>query len=175
VPYIVTAIDAGKAIKFGAKALATYATDAEFLFSQATWTAAGTGESTTYSANIQFNTSELIAKIRTSAYLDCKAEFTILNSSNENELLTQCTFRIWKDVITGSEGIPTTEYLVISQVVDDTGAQIVKIVNAAGVLVGVFKNGAPYTFIQSTGFWYGLTATIQDGQPVPAFSTGETF
>ena len=46
VPYIVTAIDAGKSIKFGAKASATYATDTEFLFSQAAWTEAGTGAPT---------------------------------------------------------------------------------------------------------------------------------
>lgn len=175
VPYVVTAIDSGKSIKFGAKALATYTTDAGFLFSQSTWTEAGSGENTTYSANITLNTSELIAAMGSNPYLDCKAEFTILNASNENELSTQFTIRILADVITGSEGVPTSEYQVIAQGVDDTGAQIVRIVNADNVLIGVFKNGTPYTFIQSTGLWYGLTATIQDGIPVPAFSAGEAF
>lgn len=173
VPYVVTAIDAGKSIKFGAKALATYATDGEFLFSQATWTAAGTGENTTYSANIQLNTSELIAAISTASYLDCKAEFAILNASNENELSTQFTMRIYKDVITGSEGVPTSEYQVVAQYTDDNGVQAVRLVNASGVAVGLFKNGAPYVFIQSTGLWYPLTGIIQDGIPVPAFGAGE--
>jgi hypothetical protein len=176
VPYIVTSIGAGKAIKFGAKALATYATDTSFLFSQATWTESGTGETTTYTANIPLNTSELIAAIGTSSYLDCKAEFTILDiSGNTHELSTQFAMRIYPDVITGSEGLATNEYIPIVQAADDTGAQIVRIVNADGVLVGVFKNGAPYVYIQSTALWYPLTGIIQDGIPVPAFGAGETF
>jgi hypothetical protein len=175
VPYVVTAIDAGKSIKFGAKALATYATDAEFLFSQATWTAAGSGTTTTYTANINLNTAELIAAIGTAAYLDCKAEFTILNASNENELSTQVTFRILKDVVTGSEGVPTSEFQVIAQYTDESNVQSVRIVNAAGVAVGLFKNGAPYVFIQSTGLWYPLTGVIQDGIPVPALGAGESI
>lgn len=174
VPYQVTALAGDQAVKFGGKALATFATDAEFLFSQGTWTLTGTGESSVYSANVTLNTSELIAAMGTASYLDCKVEFTILHDAN-HELSTQCTWRIYKDVITGSEGVPTSEFSVIQQVLDDTGAQCVKIVNAAGVLVGVFKNGSPYTYISSTGFWYPLTGTIQDGIPVPAFGAGETF
>ncbi|MCG2681187.1 MAG: hypothetical protein L6455_14655 [Kiritimatiellae bacterium] len=176
VPYIVTAIDAGSAIKFGAKALATYATDADFLFNQATWVAAVSGTSTTYTADIPLNTAELIAAMGTAPYLDCKVEFTIYNTALfTNALSTQLTFRIYKDVITGSEGVPTSTYPVVSQILDDTGAQIVKVINANGVLVGVFKNGAPYVFILSTGLWYPLTGIIQDGIPVPAFGAGETF
>jgi hypothetical protein len=173
VPYVVTAIDAGKSIKFGAKALATYATDTEFLFSQATWTEAGTGESTTYTANIEFNTSELIAAIGSESYLDCKAEFTILNGSNENELSTQFTIRVLKDVVTGSEGVPTSQYPVIAQYTDDNGVQAVRLINAAGTCVGLFKNGAPYVFILSTGLWYPITGIIKDGIHVPAFGAGE--
>lgn len=175
VPYVATAIDAGKSIKFGAKALATYATDKEFLFSQATWVQSGTGASTIYSADINLNASELIAKMGNSESLSCKCEFTILNGSNQNELSTQFAWTIYKDVITGSEGVPSYEYPVIQQAIDDAGAQIVRIVNAEGVLVGIFKDGAPYTFILSTGLWYPLTGTIKDGIPVPAFGAGESF
>ena len=175
VPYIVTAIEAGKAIKFGAKALATYATDQDFLFSQGTWTQTGTGEDTIYSANISLNTANLIAAMGTANSLECKAEFTILNSSNENELSTQVTFLILKDVITGSEGVPSSEYQVIAQTTDDSGAQIVRIIDGNGTLVGVYKNGAPYLFISETGLWYPLTGIIQDGIPVPGFGAGETF
>jgi len=175
VPYVVTAIDAGKSIKFGAKASASYATDTEFLFSQATWTAAGSGTTTTYSANIPLNTAALIAKMGTATSLDCKAEFTILNATNGNELSTQVTFRIIRDVISGDEGVPSSEYDVIAQYIDDSGVASVRLVNSDGVAVGLFKNGAPYVFILSTGLWYPLTGTIQDGIPVPAFGAGEAI
>jgi len=175
VPYIVTAIDAGKSIKFGAKASASYATDTEFLFSQATWTAAGSGITTTYSANIPLNTAALIAKMGTATSLDCKAEFTILNATNGNELSTQVTFRIIRDVISGDEGVPSSEYDVIAQYIDDSGVASVRIVNSDGVAVGLFKNGAPYVFILSTGLWYPLTGTVVDGVPVPAFGAGENI
>lgn len=173
VPYIVTALDAGKSIKFGAKALTTYATDTDFLFSQATWTAAGAGETTTYTADIELNTAELIAAIGSEAYLDCKGEFTIQNASNENELSTQCTFRIYPDVISGNEGVPSTQYQIIAQYTDDNNVPSVRIVNAEGIAVCLFKNGSPYIFIQSTGLWYPLTGTIVDGIPVPAFGAGD--
>lgn len=173
VPYVVTAIDAGSSIKFGAKALSTYATDANFLFSQATWTEAGTGESTTYTADIPLNTAELIAAIGDSEYLDCKAEFTIENALSEHELSTQFTMRIYPDVIKGTEGVPSTQYQVISQYTDDNGVAAVRIVNAEGVAVGLFKQGAPYVFITETGLWYPLTGIIQDGIPTPAFGAGE--
>lgn len=172
-PYVVTAIDAGSAIKFGAKALATYATDPDFLFSQGTWTAAGTGEDTTYTADITLNTAELIAAIGTSSYLDCKAEFTILNVGNDNELSTQFTMRIYKDVITGSEGVPTTEYQVIAQYTDDNGVQAVRIVDANGVAVGLFKNGSPYIFCLATGLWYPVSIAIVDGIATLAPGAGE--
>lgn len=173
VPYVATAIDAGSSIKFGAKALATYSTDANFLFSQATWVASGSGATTIYSADIQLNTAELIAAIGTSEYLDCKAEFTIENSLSEHELSTQFTMRIYPDVIQGTEGVPSTQYQVISQYTDDNGVAAVRIVNAEGVAVGLFKQGAPYVYISETGLWYPLTGIIQDGQPTPAFGAGE--
>lgn len=102
VPYIVTAVDAGKVVHFGAKALATYATAANFLFSQATWTETGAGETTIYSASIPLNTAALISAIVGLPYLDCKAEFAIWNGA-QDELSTQVTFRIWPDVIQGTE------------------------------------------------------------------------
>jgi len=173
VPYVVTAIDADKSIKFGAKALATYITDTDFLFSQATWTEVGSGTNTTYTADIELNTAELIAAIGSSSYLDCQAEFTIQNASNKNELSTQTTFRIYPDVIKGTEGVPTTEYQVIAQYTDDNNVAAVRIVNAEGVAVSLFKNGSPYVFIQSTGLWYPLTGTIVNDIPVPAFGAGE--
>ena len=173
VPYIVTAIDAGKSIKFGAKASASYATDTEFLFSQATWTAAGSGITTTYSANIPLNTAALIAKMGTATSLDCKAEFTILNATNGNELSTQVTFRIIRDVISGDEGVPSSEYDVVAQYTSDLGVGSVRLVNSDGVAVGVFRNGCPYVFETTTALWYPLTATLQDGIVIPAFGAGE--
>jgi len=173
VPYIVTAIDAGSAIKFGAKALATYATDANFLFSQATWTKTGTGESTIYSANIQLNTAELITAIGTSDYIDCKAEFTILNGSNENELSTQFTLRIYKDVIQGSEGVPSSQFASIAQYTDDNGVQGVRLVDADGVVAGICKKGCFYPFCASTGLYYPLSIIIQDTVPTISIGAGE--
>lgn len=102
VPYIVTAVDAGKVVHFGAKELATYATDANFLFEQDTWVETGTGETTIYSASIPLNTAALISAMTGLAYLDCKAEFAIWNGA-QDELSTQVTFRIWPDVIQGTE------------------------------------------------------------------------
>lgn len=172
-PYVVTAIDAGKTIKFGAKALASYQTDTDFLFSEAVWTEAGSGTSTTYSADISLNTAALIAALGTSAYLDCKIEFTIQNSSNENELSTQSIFRIYPDVIKGTEGVPSTEYQVIAQYTSDLGVASVRLVNASGEAVAIFRNGCPYVYETTTAKWYPLTATLQNGIIIPAFGAGE--
>ena len=175
VPYVVTAIDAGKSIKFGAKASATYAADTEFLFSQATWTAAGSGTTTTYSANIPLNTAALIAKMGTATSLDCKAEFTILNATNGNELSTQVTFRIIRDVISGDEGVPSSEYDVIAQYTDDSSVQAVRIVDADGVAAGLFKKGSTYNFCLETGLWYPDIISIVDGIPVKSLGAGEAL
>lgn len=175
VPYVVTAIDAGSSIIFGAKALATYATDANFLFNQAVWTAAGSGTTTTYSADIPLNTAALIDAMGTASYLDCKAEFTIVNSSNEHELSTQLTWRILKDVIVGSEGVPASEYTVISQYTDDNNVAAVRIVNGNGVCMALFKNGCLYSFCRDDGLWYPDVVRIIDGVAVKTLGAGEAI
>lgn len=175
VPYVVTAIDAGKSIKFGAKALATYMTDTEFLFSQATWTQSGSGVNTIYSANLSLNTAALIAALSTSAYLDCKAEFTILNGSNENELSTQFTMRICPDVIKNTEGVPSTEFPVIAQYLDDNNLQAVRIVDAEGVVAAICKKGSLYPFCATTGLYYPVSIIIQDGIPTLSIGAGENL
>lgn len=173
-PWVAGAVDAGRSILFGAKTLSGYATETTFLFSQATWTASGSSTSTIYSADINLNTEALINALGSASYLDCKVEFTLLNGAN-HELSTQVTWRISPDVISGSEGISAAAYLPIAQAIDENGNQIVRIVDGSGTLVGVWKNGAPYTYIASTGLWYPLTASIVDNVPVPAFGAGENF
>jgi hypothetical protein len=170
-PFGVTSLAGGESVKFGAKAAVT---DADFLFSQATWVAQGAGDTQAYVADISLNTAELIAAIADADFLDVIAEWTIQNTSNENLDTTQVTFRIFPDVIKGTEGVPTSQFPVIQQYTDDSGTPAVRIVNAEGTVVGVFKNGIPYTFILSTGLWYPLLGSIVDGIPVLALGAGES-
>jgi len=173
-PWIAGAVDAGRSILFGAKTLSGYATETTFLFSQATWTASGSGSSTIYSAEINLNTEALIAAIGTASYLDCKVEFTLLNGAN-HELSTQCTWRIVRDVISGSEGISAAAYLPIAQALDENGNRIVRIVDGAGTLVGVKKNGCDYNYCADDGKWYPTVIKIVDGVAVHSLGAGENF
>lgn len=173
--WVVTSVTAGLSIKFGAKALATYATDTSFLFSAATWTEAGTGTSTTYSADISLNTAELITAIGSATYLDCKAEFTLQDVSGLHKNTTQATFRIYRDVIIGTEGTPTSQYAMVVQYLDGNGVQCVRLVNADGGAVAVFKRGSPYIYCAETGLWYPATVTIQDNVPVLGLGDGEAM
>jgi len=172
VPYVVTSIAASSSIKFGAKSLAGFTTEEDFLFNQATWVKAGSGETTTYTANIPLNTAELIAKLGTSDFLDCKAEFTIQTVGNENELSTQVTFRIYPDVIKGTEGVATSTYPVIAQYTDDESVPAVRIVDATGTAVWIGKQGSGYTFCLETGLWYPDIITIVDGEPIKSLGAG---
>jgi hypothetical protein len=172
VPFAVTAIEATQTISFGAKEAYT---DTSFLFSSNSWTPSGSGDSQKYTGEISLNTAELIEKIGTSDYLDVVAEFTILNADNSNVLTTQFDVRVTQDVISGSEGTPTTQYPVIAQYTTDGGEQAVRLVDGNGVSVGYFKNGAPYVYIAETGLWYPLTGAIIDGKPSPAFGAGEVL
>lgn len=172
VPFFVSDIEAEESIAFGAKADYNETT---FLFSQATWTAQGSGESRYYSADISLNTAELIAAVGTDDFLDIIGEFTVVRADNSNALTTQFNIRVTQDIISGSEGVPTSEYPVVAQYIDDSGTPAVRLVNSEGVAVCLFKNGSPYVFISETGLWYPLTGKIQDGQPTPAFGAGEVI
>lgn len=169
-PFAVTALGSGESIQFGAKEATT---DDDFLFSEATWTPTGSGTTQRYVADVSLNTAALIAALGTLAYLDVTAEFTIVNTSNENLNTTQVTFRIYPDVIAGSEGVPASQYPVIAQYTDDNSVLAVRIVNSNGEAMGLFKNGAVYIFIASTGLWYPVTGSIVDGIPVIALGAGE--
>jgi len=172
-PYAVTALEATQSIKFGAKAAAS---DTEFLFSEATWTDNGSAlPDTRYTADVSLNTAALIAALGSLSSLVVIGEFTIQNADNSNELTTQFNITIKPDIIKGTEGVPTTEYNVVAQYMDDNGVAAVRLVNSNGVAVGLFKNGTPYVFILSTGLWYPLTGTIIGGVPVPAFGAGENI
>lgn len=173
--WTVNAIEAGTSIKFGAKALATYPTDETFLFAAATWVEAGSGTSTTYSADISLNTAELIAAIGAETYLDCRAELTLQNTGGEHLSTTQTTFRIYRDVIVGTEGMPASQYAMIVQYLDGNGVQCVRLVNADGGAVAVFKRGSPYIYCAETGLWYPATVTIQDNVPVLGLGDGEAM
>jgi len=168
-PWAVTALAAGEEIDFGAKAAVT---DTDFLFSQATWTSTGTGVTQRYVAEISLNTAELIAAMGDASSLDVIAEWTIRNTSNEGMYTTQVTFRILPDIITGSEGVPSSQYPVIAQYTDDSGIKAVRIVNAAGTAMSLFKNGVPYIFEPDTALWYPVTIKIVDSVPVLALGAG---
>ena len=171
-PWAVTALAAGEEIDFGAKAAVT---DTDFLFSQATWTSTGTGVTQRYVAEISLNTAELIAAMGELSSLDVIAEWTIRNTSNEEMNTTQVTFRILPDIITGSEGVPSSQYPVIAQYTDDNDVKAVRIVNAAGTAVALFKSGSTYIFIVETGLWYPIVGSIVDGAQVIALGEGENI
>jgi len=171
-PYAVTALAAGESIDFGAKAAVT---DSDFLFSQATWTAAGTGATQRYAGEISLNTAALIAALGVLTSLDVIAEWTIRNTSNEEQYTTQVTFRILPDIITGSEGVPSSQYPVIAQYTDDDSVKAVRIVNADGTAMGIWKNGVPYIYETDTALWYPVTIKIVDSIPVLATGAGENI
>jgi hypothetical protein len=129
VPFAVTDIADGESIRFGAKA--AYA-DTSFLFSQASWTGSGSGTSRKYSATISLNTAALIAAMASVDELTVKGEFTIIQADNSNALTTQFDIKVMRDVIIGTEGVPTTEFNVIEQFTDTDGIKKVRLVNADG-------------------------------------------
>ena len=171
-PYAVTALAAGESIDFGAKEKVT---DSDFLFSQATWTSAGTGTTQRYAGEISLNTAALIAALGVLTSLDVIAEWTIRNTSNEEQYTTQVTFRILPDIITGSEGVPSSQYPVIAQYTDDDSVKAVRIVNADGTAMGIWKNGVPYIYETDTALWYPVTIKIVDSIPVLATGAGENI
>ena len=127
--YAATALGSGQSISFGAKE--AYA-DTDFLFSSSTWTASGSGTTQKYVGEIDMNTTELIAAV-TADTLNVKAEFTIVQSDNSHALTTQFAIKVTKDVISGTEGTPTSEYPVIQQFTDTDDVAKVRLVNSAGV------------------------------------------
>ena len=136
-PFAVTSLNAGESIHFGAKA--AYA-DTSFLFSQNTWTPSGTGTTQKYSADLSLNTAELIAAMAAVDTLTVKAEFTFVQTDNSHSMSTQFLIKITRNVISGSEGTPTTEFPVIQQFTDLDGVAKVRLVNSLGQTVFV---GAP--------------------------------
>lgn len=128
-PFAVTSVGDGNSIRFGAKS--DY-DNIDFLFSQATWIASGSGDSQKYSAQISLNTTELIAAMAAVDTLTVKAEFTIVQSDNSHALTTQFDIQITRDVIVGTEGVPTTKFNVIEQFTDTDGIAKVRLVNASG-------------------------------------------
>lgn len=130
VPFAVTDIATGESIRFGAKAAYD---DTSFLFSQASWTGSGSGATRKYSAEISLNTSALIAAMAAVDELTVKGEFTIIQDDNSNALTTQFDIKVTRDVIIGTEGVPTTEFNVIEQFTDSDGIKKVRLVNADGI------------------------------------------
>lgn len=168
-PYAVTDIEATESIAFGAKKLLA---DADFTISQATWTGTGSGTSKYYAADIVLNTAEMIAAIGSADTVTLRAEFTIVGADNSNRLSTQFDLVINRDVIVGDEGTVAAQYPVIAQYTDDSGAAGVRIVNGAGVTQGLWKNGVPYVYCESTALWHPLIVRVVDGVPTPAFGEG---
>ena len=168
-PYTVGDIAALHTIAFGAKAVLA---DTEFDISENTWEAVGSGTDKYYGADVELNTAELIAAIGGSNTITLKAEFTIVSPAGANQLSTQFDLVINRDVIVGTEGIISGNYTVIIQYQDDDGGQGVRVINAAGTQVGMFKNGSPYVFCEATGLWHPLTARQVDGIVVPGYGEG---
>jgi hypothetical protein len=172
-PYVIgDLLAAGETIAFGAK---EDEDDADFLFSQSTWTKSGSGTTTKYFADLSLNTAALIDAIGDDDDLTVKAEFTVVGTSNENRYSTKFSIKVIKDVISGSEGVPSTEFPVVAQYTDDNGVAAVRLVNSAGVCMGLFKNGAPYVFCVETGLWYPLSINIIDSIPVLSTGAGENI
>jgi len=171
-PYVAAAIESGKTILFTAK-LSTNLSSA-VLVTEASWVASGAGATTRYAGEWAFNTAELVAAMGGSVTYALKGEFCIVRADNTNEYSTQFTINVVPDVNRETDSVPTAIYPVIAQFTDDNGVQGVRIVNAAGVQMAMFKNGATYIFIQSTGLWYPVTGNIKDGEPVIALGAGES-
>jgi len=100
VPYAVSAITSGHAVKFGAKSALTATT---YLSEQATWTSAGSGSTQRYEASIPLDGAALIAAMTGLMALDLIAEFTTRDADGNEYLSTQFNITVVPDVITGSE------------------------------------------------------------------------
>ena len=101
-----------------------------------------------------------------------RAEFTLVAGGND-QFSTQFDVIITPDVIRDSDGIPASLFNSLEQYTDINGVPGVRLINGAGVTVGIFKNGVPYTFSAATGLWYGIVIKIVDGNPTLASTAGE--
>ena len=170
-PFTPMTIDDGASISFAMKDPANLQNDP--LVKCAAWTP-GTDAlgNPIYSGQWILNTAELIAFMGAKSSATLRAEFTLVQGGND-QFSTQFDVIIAPDVIRGSDGIPATLFNSLEQYTDSNGVPGVRLINGAGVTVGVFKNGVPYTFCAATGLWYGIVINIVDGNPTLATGAGE--
>jgi len=172
-PFTPMVIDAGASISFAMKDPAHL--ELGPLVSCVVWTP-GTDAlgNPTYSGQWILNTADLITFMGAKSSATLRAEFTLVQGGND-QFSTQFDVVITPDVIRDSDGVPASLFNSLEQYTDGSGVLCVRLINGAGVCVGVFKNGAPYVFSAVTGFWHPITITIVDSQPVIGLGAGEAF
>jgi hypothetical protein len=169
-PYAVTELGAGQLIKFGAKATLA---DADFDVSAPTWVSNGSAlPDTRYTADISLNTAELITAIADADTITLEAEFTIQNADGSHELSTQFDLTVNRDVIVGTEGVPT----VLADVSYVTPAMLLAaetgIKTPTGGLYRI-KNGALQIYNPTQSKYHTLSLTGAAGSETLSIGAGE--
>ena len=170
-PFTPMVIDAGASISFAMKDPAHL--ELGPLVSCVVWTP-GTDAlgNPTYSGQWILNTADLITFMGTKSSATLRAEFTLVQGGN-NQFSTQFDVIITPDVIRDSDGIPATLFNTLEQFTDESGTPGVRLINGAGVIVGMFKNGCPYVFCLADGSWNPIVVTIVDGKKIISLGAGE--
>jgi hypothetical protein len=90
-----------------------------------------------------------------------------------DQFSTQFDVVITPDVIRDSDGVPATLFNTLEQFTDESGTPGVRLINGAGVIVGMFKNGCPYVFCLTLGQWFPIIVNVIDGTPTLSLGAGE--
>lgn len=137
-PYVQGEIPAGTAIRFGVKA--TDDLDATtFLVWQPTWTKQGSGTTAYYTADVNLNTTELIAEVG-EVVTDLTAEFALEDTaSGQHQETTQFELRVLPDVIRNTEAGPVAISVLLVPFTDDKGNKCTRMMNEDGVTLGIWK------------------------------------
>ena len=170
-PFTPMTIDDGASISFAMKDPANLQNDP--LVKCAAWTP-GTDAlgNPIYSGQWILNTAELIAFMGSKSSATLRAEFTLVQGGND-QFSTQFDVVITPDVIRDSDGVPATLFNTLEQFTDESGVPGVRLINGAGVIVGMFKNGCPYVFCLDDGSWNPIIVTTVDGKKIISLGAGE--
>jgi hypothetical protein len=128
----------GYSVRFAVKASGSFSGAA--LVYAGTWTLAGTGTGSSYSAAVDLNTVALIALLeaetQTEDYLDLVGEFALEDASGNHRDSTQVTVRISKDVIRSTDVTPTAIQPLCEEFTH-SGSKCLRIRNSDGVTLAV--------------------------------------
>ena len=170
-PFTPMVIDAGASISFAMKDPANLQNNP--LVSCVVWTPGVDALSNPiYSGQWILNTADLITFMGAKSSATLRAEFTLVQGGND-QFSTQFDVVITPDVIRDSDGVPASLFNSLEQYTDSNGVPGVRLINGAGVTVGVFKNGSSYIFSAVTGLWHPITIKIVDSQPIIGLGSGE--